>query len=980
MLYTVEFQKRGLPHIHCIVWRAAADAEFSATAVDSLICAEIPDVFSDPLGYALVDEFMIHGPCGDKNKSCVCMKNGHCSKHFPKGFQEETTMDEFGFTVYRRRNDGRYVVKNGIKLDNRWVVPYNMKLLKKYQAHINVESCNKSNMIKYLFKYITKGGDRTKLYFETTGNTPNKTVDGTVLPPNEIDEYINARFLSTCEAFWRAFEFDIHYRVPAVERLPIHLPNMNFVQYKKGTDLKKLLDSPAAKKTMLTEWFECNKKHPNARTLTYCDFPKQWTWDNSARCWRPRTPVEKIGRIYYVSPAAGELYYLRMLLMTVKGAKSYADVRTFEGTVYPTFRQACESRGLLENDNDWHLLFDEAIVSASSLQLRQLFVTVVMFCSVGNVRSLFDKYWLYFTDDIQHRLRTALSNPAYVVPHDRLLSLLIKELHSAFANSGGNIDDYDLPRSTIHSDDEFGNRMVNEELALDTAALAAHASLMIPRLNSEQQKFFDTIVSRVSESRPGFFFVYGHGGTGKTFLWNVLISKIRSEGNIVLAVASSGVASLLLPRGHTAHSRFKIPIDIDENSICSIKRGTMLAELIQKTSLIIWDEAPMTHRRCFEALDRTLRDLLSEHNPSNSVLPFGGKVVVLGGDFRQILPVIKKGTRNSIVDASITNSPLWQHVVLLKLTVNMRLFQSGLSEGRRHDLEQFARWVLALGDGMLPVSKRIDESEATWIDIPDDLLIRASDDKIYSIVNEVFPCFVHRYTDSSYLASRAIVCPNNSTVDEINDYMVAMIPGEMKEYLSCDTISKTSEHIPDFDILYPTEFLNSINANNFPTHRLALKKGATVMLLRNLNQSLGLCNGTRLLVLSLGHRLLECVILTGSNVGERAFIPRIVLSTTSSKWPFVLQRRQFPVRVCYAMTINKSQGQTLSRVGVYLKKAVFTHGQLYVAVSRSTSRDGLRILIKDDDGACSSKTRNVVYHEVLEAVRLMVYSRLLIST
>lgn len=169
-----------------------------------------------------------------------------------------------------------------------------------------------------------------------------------------------------------------------------------------------------------------------------------------------------------------------MLLMTVKGAKSYADVRTFEGIVYPTFRQACESRGLLENDNDWHLLFDEAIVSASSLQLRQLFVTVVMFCSVGNVRSLFDKYWLYFTDDIQHRLRTALSNPAYVVPHDRLLSLLIKELHSAFANSGGNIDDYDLPRSTIHSDDEFGNRMVNEELALDTAALAAHASLMIP--------------------------------------------------------------------------------------------------------------------------------------------------------------------------------------------------------------------------------------------------------------------------------------------------------------------------------------------------------------------------------------------------------------------------------------------------------------------------------------------------------------------
>lgn len=145
------------------------------------------------------------------------------------------------------------------------------------------------------------------------------------------------------------------------------------------------------------------------------------------------------------------------------------------------------------------------------------------------------------------------------------------------------------------------------------------------------------------------------------------------------------------------------------------------------------------------------------------------------------------------------------------------------------------------------------------------------------------------------------------------------------------------------------------------------------MLLRNLNQSMGLCNGTRLLALSLGQRLLECQILTGTNIGDRVFIPRIALTTTSPKWPFTLQRRQFPVRVCYAMTINKSQGQTLKRVGVYLKKAVFTHGQLYVAVSRSTSRDGLRILIEGDDEACSSKTRNVVYHEVLQTVDLMVH-------
>jgi hypothetical protein len=393
----------------------------------------------------------------------------------------------------------------------------------------------------------------------------------------------------------------------------------------------------------------------------------------------------------------------------------------------------------------------------------------------------------------------------------------------------------------------------------------------------------------------------------------------------------------------------------------------MLAELIQVASLIIWDEAPMTHRRCFEALDRTMRDLLSEHNPANAMLSFGGKPIVLGGDFRQILPVVRKGSRSAVVGASITNSKLWQHVTLLKLHTNMRLRNPALQGDQLHELETFSKWVLAIGDGTFPAEKRGDEREATWVTIPDDLLIHTEGDKLAALVAEVYPNLLSKYRDPSYLASRAIVCPNNQTVDEINKYIVSMLPGDSVQYISCDTISKTSEQIPDFDIIYPIEFLNSIEANNFPAHILVLKKGTVVMLLRNLNQSLGLCNGTRLLITDLGQRLLQCVLLTGTHVGETVFIPRTALNTTDAKWPFTLQRRQFPVRVCYAMTINKSQGQTLSRVGLYLKKPVFTHGQLYVAISRATSRDGLRILIENDDGSCGTQTRNVVYREVLDA-------------
>ena len=514
--------------------------------------------------------------------------------------------------IYKRRDDDRYIVKNGVKLDNRSIVPNNMVLLKKYCAHINVEWCNKSNMIKYLFKYVTKGSDRAKIYFEVTAKTANASPEPQVAPRNEIQEYIDARYLSICEAIWRILEFDIHFRIPAVERLVVHLPNNNYVRYEPGTTLASLLESPAAKSSMLTEWFNTNARHPGYRHLTYCDFPTEWSWHSSDRLWRKRTPCHKIGRMYYVHPTAGELYYLRMLLMIVKGATSYVDLRTFSGTVYGTFREACEARGLLESDNEWSLLFDEAIVSASSHQLRQLFVIVALHCSVGNVRALFDKYWLYFTDDIHRSLTRALANPRYVVPPEQLMSLLIKKLTQLFSDSGGNIDDFNLPKLSAQNDPMYENKLLNDELDVEPLVLSMQAQSLLSQLNTDQRYVYDTIISRVLSSLPGFFFVSGHGGTGKTFLWNTLIANIRSKGKIVLAVASSGVASLLMPKGRTAHSRFKIPFDMNETAMCTIRRGTMLAELIQVSSLIVWDEAPMTHRHCFEALDRTMRDILSE--------------------------------------------------------------------------------------------------------------------------------------------------------------------------------------------------------------------------------------------------------------------------------------------------------------------------------------------------------------------------------
>ncbi|XP_044435332.1 uncharacterized protein [Triticum aestivum] len=342
VLYTVEFQKRGLPHAHILVWRRGGNGEIGVENINSLISAEIPDALLDPLGYALVSEFMMHGPCGEMNDKCVCMKKGVCSKYFPKDFRDTTVIDDNGFALYRRRDDGRRVYKNGHYLDNRHVVPYNMAMLKKFQGHINVEWCNKTQVMKYLFKYVTKGAGYSKVMLERLKKLTKSgchTVD-------EVQEYLICRYICEYDALWRIFGFEIHFKMPSVQRLTVHMPGMNTVYYRAGADLTKIVDSDFLRKTMLTEWFVANEMFEDARSLTYCDFPTAWTWDAKSRSWHPRGGGEKIGRVYYVHPLSGELYYLRMLLMIVKGARSFEDLRTYDGRLYHTFKERLVPRAV----------------------------------------------------------------------------------------------------------------------------------------------------------------------------------------------------------------------------------------------------------------------------------------------------------------------------------------------------------------------------------------------------------------------------------------------------------------------------------------------------------------------------------------------------------------------------------------------------------------------------------------------------------
>ncbi|GJV90069.1 ATP-dependent DNA helicase PIF1-like protein [Tanacetum coccineum] len=381
VVYVIEFQKRGLPHAHILLWLEEHSKCRTPSKIDDIFSVELPSPTYDPVGYKVVTEYMLQGPCGKDARYAACTNDGKCSKHFPKPFLAETYLDEEGYPHYRPRDN--------------------------------------------------------------------------------------------------------------------------------------------------------------------------------------------------------------------------------KGRLYATFKDACFAYGLLNDDRGWTKALSEASLRALGPQLRDIFITIF----------------------------------------------------------GRSLTDFkDLPQPNPNLLTNKDNRLIWEALDFDIKKSKAEHEHLYLLLNPEHRLIYEDVVQSVHHKKGNFYFIYGPGGTGKIFLYQTIISRLRSERRIVLVVASSGIASLLLPAGRTAHSMFVIPLDLMENNMCGIKQNKQLAELMQEVQLIIWDEAPRTQRYAFEALDIT-----------------------------QILPVIPKAKRLEIVQACINIS------------------NCGI----------IAR------DGTLPAKMKEREDEPTWIDIPEKFLIKS---------------------------------------------------------------------------------------------------------------------------------------------------------------------------------------------------------------------------------------------------------------
>ncbi|GJY83835.1 ATP-dependent DNA helicase PIF1-like protein [Tanacetum coccineum] len=296
LVYTVEFQKRGLPHAHICLFLHKDDKMPSVDQIDKYISAEIPDKNEDLNLYKLVSDFMMHGPCGEDDPTHVCMANGKCPDRVSARLYETFTNED---------------------------------------------------------------GQQVKI-----------AVD-------EIKAFYDCRYLSACEAAWRIFGFETHYRTPFVERLSFHLSGNQTVLYDENSDLETVMHKPSVDQSRFEGWMKMNELYPKARELAYAEFPTKYVWNAPKRIRVVRKQRRSIGRIYSVPISTGDAYYCRMLLNSAKGCRTYDEIKKVNGVVYPTYKEACYASGLLEDDKEYVDSIKDTAHWAPPEHLRELFVTLL---------------------------------------------------------------------------------------------------------------------------------------------------------------------------------------------------------------------------------------------------------------------------------------------------------------------------------------------------------------------------------------------------------------------------------------------------------------------------------------------------------------------------------------------------------------------------------------------------------------------------
>ncbi|XP_073067202.1 uncharacterized protein [Primulina eburnea] len=404
---------------------------------------------------------------------------------------------------------------------------------------------------------------------------------------------------------------------------------------------------------------------------------------------------------------------------------------TVNGITYSTFKESAQMRGLLKQDDYVIQCLQEARSVIMSSSLRRLFVSILVFCQPTISRELWDEFHPSMCEDYGREISSS----------NLIINKLLLEIRRLLHQYKMKLGDFDLPSiSAEFLEDAPLPRIIEDELFYH---ISDDDLRSIERLNAQQKIAFDTIIESIMHNQSKHFFIDGPGGTGRTFLYRSMLAHLRQMGKIIIAVATSGIAVTLLPGERTAHSRFQIPLRPTASTLCKIKKQTELADLIRRASVIVWDEAPMANHYAFESVSKSFQDIMENQ------IEFGGKTMVFGGDFRQVLPVVKRGSKAEQIAASISRSTFWNSVKIIHLQQNMRSAQ---------DIE-FSQFLLRVGDGLQHTVNR------DFIKLPDSIIIPwEGEQSIQVLIDSVFPNMLNHVNDENYMVDRAIITPKNVDV------------------------------------------------------------------------------------------------------------------------------------------------------------------------------------------------------------------------
>jgi len=373
-------------------------------------------------------------------------------------------------------------------------------------------------------------------------------------------------------------------------------------------------------------------------------------------------------------------------------------LKTVNGEVCDTYQVACLHLGLLKSDEHWKHTLDEAALSQALHRLRHLFAVMLANFQVTDPKALWDEHKENFASDVLWQFRQMSSN-SQLDYDDRVFNkclLLLQE--TLLSLSSRQLSEFGLPQPEPES--TAVQRPVAQQYNIEQ--LRAYVQENEPKLTIEQFAVYNKIMGSVNQAQGRLFFLDAPGGTGKTFLTNLILSNVCSTEIIVFAVASCGMAATMLQGGKPTHSTFKLPLNLhqQEKPVCSIKKGSKMAKMLQECVLIVWDECTMSNKKVVEAVDCTLRDLTGKD------VAMGGITFLFSGDFRQTLPVIAKGMQADEVQACLKMLHIWLLVRTLRLHTNMRVHLQGHAEAGH-----FAELLLHVGDGKLPRRDGTNEIE-----------------------------------------------------------------------------------------------------------------------------------------------------------------------------------------------------------------------------------------------------------------------------